>query len=205
MEERKKITDFICSCGEVFKWKNVKWEIDKPDGFIENVHHVCECGNVHADLLILDIMASEYSCAKNDTKKLRSFIENRLGEKWELPVDDWKILDVNCLPEKFLVDKIELKDCPKYRNTLEDKIGLISNLMDGNEYEYRLLPTKKTHEELAEEPVKASHEEHSYNYTNGGHLYKEHFPVDRMKDLDEMIKDNVRRAFIAGRKSMEGE
>ena len=98
--------------------------------------------------------------------------------------DDWKILDVNCLPSDFMVAEYDIKHngefCNKFKNTFDDKIGLLSNLNDGEQYTYRLKQTKKSHEELAEEYVK-------------GKLL---LPNDRAF---------LTQGFIAGRKSMEGE
>lgn len=106
---------------------------------------------------------------------------------------DWKTLDVNCLPEDILVGDYEFqyyseevkvwrKSAPKgYSETnMKYIFSLISDSLDCK-YRYRPTPTKPTHEELAEEYVESND-----------------FFLNSKTDA-------IKRAFIAGRKSMEGE
>ncbi len=96
---------------------------------------------------------------------------------------DWKTLDVNCLPSDILVGDYEFEVFidSEWIENFSSIITIIANLTArAFKYRYRPTPTKKSHEELAEEYLSQPYTEQSW--------HKE-----------------VKKAFIAGRKSMEGE
>lgn len=109
--------------------------------------------------------------------------------------DDWKILDVNCLPKDILVGDYDFQ----YRNIFPS--GCYSTITLNNEYVskeerisllskkylmYRIAEPKKSHEELAE-----------------GYAKKVDKTSSRIFSFEEIV--SLRAGFIAGRKSMESE
>lgn len=108
--------------------------------------------------------------------------------------NDWKILDVNCLPEDILVNKeyefeVKSEDLSFYpdwgHNSACDIFQLLRNLNNGFQIRYRITPTKKSHEELAEEYIKNKCKDYPENET-----YNE---------------NDLKCAYFDGRKSMESE
>ncbi|MCK5600642.1 hypothetical protein KAR91_02165 [Candidatus Pacearchaeota archaeon] len=73
-----KFKDLKCECGEFLKWENVRWTSD----FTE-FNHECPCGKRESESEILKTTIIKFLNSKNDTAKLKDFIENDLGKKWE--------------------------------------------------------------------------------------------------------------------------
>jgi hypothetical protein len=121
---------------------------------------------------------------------------NEDAKKTEISTkDDWKILDVNCLGDIIENDcDVQISNTGEHWSDSYDYLkrnynAIIKNLIENTMYRYRLKQTEKTHEELAEE-------------------YAESIEIENVAATVRECKTiflHIEQAFIAGRKSMEGE
>jgi hypothetical protein len=107
----------------------------------------------------------------------------------------WEKLNLREVPTDIFVEEYEFsfKDCfgefCSSSITREGAMSVIAEKKKNPEKEYyyrRILKENMLLEELADK------------YVHGGHFYRTHFPIDSMRELNEMLQDNIKRAYIAG-------
>jgi hypothetical protein len=111
---------------------------------------------------------------------------------------EWKTLDIDNIPGNIFFGDYEFQKMDvidkKYVELKANRLVILEACFYGSDIQYRLKPTQKTDEELAEE------------YVN---IYAPKLPVDiygigEIADR-ECLRAHKRRAFIAGRQSKDGE
>lgn len=107
----------------------------------------------------------------------------------------WKKLNLREVPTDIFVEEYEFsfKDCfgefCSSSITREGAMSVIAEKKKNPEKEYyyhKILKENMLLEELADK------------YINGEHFYRTHFPIDSMIELDGMLRDDIKRAYIAG-------
>ncbi len=150
-----------------------------------------------------DFCIKEYRENKDTMEEMKKYHEgfytkDDIEQKGFEVEPDWKPLEIDNLPSDILTGDYEFEVFreSEWTENISSMITIIANLTArAFKYRYRLKQTKKTNEELANKYINDNYPPH----TELTDIYNAHDP------LDHVLKDVIKKAFIAGRKSKETE